>query len=143
MLENNEVSQFLMGFAETFLQDKPELAANCCVVPNIIIGEQNKCVFNSRKELENLFMDFSNALVTQGITGFLPIINQTLRLSDSLYFTNMRWQLIDSNNEVSITWATSYTLQQMEDGQLKIIITVVDDDHQQLKKLLPTELRLG
>jgi hypothetical protein len=143
MLENNEVSQFLMGFAETFLQDKPELAANCCVVPNIIIGEQNKCVFNSRKELENLFMDFSNALVMQGITGFLPIINQTLRLSDSLYFTNMRWQLIDSNNEVSITWATSYTLQQMEDGQLKIIITVVDDDHQQLKKLLPTELRLG
>jgi hypothetical protein len=143
MLENNEVSQFLMGFAETFLQDKPELAANCCVVPNIIIGEQNKCVFNSRKELENLFMDFSNALVMQGITGFLPIINQTLRLSDSLYFTNMRWQLIDSNNEVSITWATSYTLQRMEDGQLKIIITVVDDDHQQLKKLLPTELRLG
>jgi hypothetical protein len=131
-----------MDFAGTFLQDKPALAANYCVVPNIIIGEQNKRVLNSKKELENFFMGFSEVLAMQGITSFLPIINQTLRLSDSLYFTNIRWRLMDCQNEVIITWAASYTLQKSEDGQLKIIVTVVDDDHQQLKTMLPTELRL-
>ena len=125
-----------MDFAGTFLQDNPALAANYCVVPNIIIGEQNKRVLNSKKELENFF------LAMQGVTDYLPIINQTLRLSDSLYFTNIRWRLMDCHNEVIITWAASYTLQKTEDGQLKIIVTVVDDDHQQLKTLLPTELRL-
>jgi hypothetical protein len=142
ILEKDELSRFLMDFAGTFLQDKPELAANFCIVLNIIIGEQNKRVLNSKTELENFFMGFSEVLAMQGITSFLPIINQILRLSDSLYFTNIRWRLMDCHNLVIITWATSYTLQKMEDGQLKIIVTVVDDDHQQLKTMLPTELRL-
>ncbi|MEP7706301.1 hypothetical protein [Paraglaciecola sp. 25GB23A] len=142
ILEKDELSRFLMDFAGTFLQDKPALAANYCVVPNIIIGEQNKRVLNSKKELENFFMGFSEVLAMQGITSFLPIINQILRLSDSLYFTNIRWRLMDCHNEVIITWAASYTLQKTEDGQLMIIVTVVDDDHQQLKTMLPTELRL-
>jgi hypothetical protein len=142
MLEKEELSRFLMDFAGTFLQDKPELAANFCVVPNIIIGEQNKRILNSKLELEHFFMGFGEVLAMQGIASFLPIINQTLRLSDSLYFTNIRWRLMDCHNEVIITWAASYTLQKTEDGQLKIIVTVVDDDHQQLKTIIPTELRL-
>jgi hypothetical protein len=142
MMDCDELTQFLIGFADTFMNDKPDLAANCCVVPNIIIGDHSKKVFNSKHELEHLFMGFNRVLAKKGIARYHPIVNQTLRLSDSLYFTNMRWQLMDHKDDIIISWATSYTLQKMDDGQFKIIITVVDDDKKQLEQILPAEMRL-
>ena len=55
-----------------------------------------------------------------------------MRLSDTLFFSKMRWQFYDEQEQYCFGCATSYTLQKMPDEQLKIIVTVIDDDENRL-----------
>ncbi|MGO4894601.1 hypothetical protein [Flavobacterium sp. W21_SRS_FM6] len=98
-------------------------------------------MLNTEDELTQFFMSFQRKLSGLSIEQCEPIIHQTLRLSDALFFTTMRWQLLNHNNELIMSWSSSYTLQKMDDDQLKIIVTVVDDENKQLEACLPTELK--
>ena len=55
-----------------------------------------------------------------------------MRLSDTLFFSKMCWQFYDEQEQYCFGCATSYTLQKMPDEQLKIIVTVIDDDENRL-----------
>ncbi|KXI28662.1 hypothetical protein [Paraglaciecola hydrolytica] len=141
-LESVDVQQFLTNFAETFNNNKPELAATFCLLPSIIIGDHNKTVLNSQKALQAIFSRFIRRLHAKGIVNFVPEVNQTMRLSDSLLFTNIRWQLFDKEGQLQVNGSSSYTMQLMPDQQLKIIITVIDDEEKQLEKMFPLSKRL-
>jgi hypothetical protein len=71
-----------------------------------------------------MFLKFKQA----GIKTFVPSLQQTMRLSDTLFFSKMRWKFYNAQQQLCFGCATSYTLQKMPDNQLKIIVAVIDDD---------------
>ncbi|WP_340680646.1 hypothetical protein [Paraglaciecola sp.] len=141
-LESVDVQQFLNDFAEALNGNELEQAARFSLFPSIIMGDHNKSVFNSRRELEAIFRRFIVGLNANGIVKLVPQVKQTMRLSDSLLFSNIRWQLLAQDGQLRLSASSSYTIQKMPDQQLKIIITVIDDEEKQLMKIFPLSKRL-
>lgn len=136
MPESVAVQRFLAEFADTFNQQQTNLATEFCSLPSIIIDDNSKKILNDRHELVAWFEGFFARFNAAGITRFQPIVKRTMRLSDTLLFSNARWQLFDENEQLAVSIASSFTLQKMLDGAYKIMITVIDDEKQQLHHYL-------
>jgi hypothetical protein len=141
-LESVDVQQFLEDFAEKFNSNRPAHAAQFCLFPSISIGDHNKTVFNSQRQLEGIFSRFITGLNVSSIVKLVHQVKQTMRLSDSLFLTNIRWQLFAQAEQHRVSGSSSYTIQKMPDQQLKIIITVIDDEDKQLEKIFPLSKKL-
>lgn len=139
MEEFDHVAPFLNRFAEAVMNNQLDVAINYCVIPNIIVGGKFERVINSIEELSSVFAKLNGALVNKNVSHVVPIIKQVMCLSDSVFFTNIRWQLMNQHKDIIASWASSYTLKKMEDGEFKIIVTVVDDDNKQLEQILLTD----
>ena len=123
---------FLDMYAKALNTFDPKNIASFCLPPTIVMNDKGKKVINSEEELEQafsrMFVKFSQA----GIKTFVPKLQQTMRLSDTLFFSKMRWQFFDEQGQLCFGCSTSYTLQKMPDKQLKIIVAVIDDDENKL-----------
>jgi hypothetical protein len=100
--------------------------------PTIIMNDKSKKVMNSEEELEQASSQMFAKLSQAGMKKFVPKLQQTVRLSDTLFFSKMRWQFYDDKDQLCFGCTTSYTLQKMPDKQLKIIVAVIDDDENKL-----------
>lgn len=136
MPESVAVQRFLAEFADTFNQQQSNLATEFCSLPSIIIDDHNKKILNDRSELMLWFERIFARVNAAGITRLEPTVNRIMRLSDTLIFTNARWQLFDENQQPAVSIASSFTLQKMLNGAFKIMITVIDDENQQLHHYL-------
>ena len=123
---------FLEIYAKALNTFDPKKVASFCLPPTIVMNDKNKKVMASEAEIEQavsrMFAKFNQA----GIKKFEPKLQQTMRLSDTLFFSKMRWQFYDTHEQLRFGCATSYTLQIMPDKQLKIIVAVIDDDENKL-----------
>ncbi|MFQ3190012.1 MAG: hypothetical protein ACI936_001140 [Paraglaciecola sp.] len=123
---------FLDIYAKALNTFDSKKVASFCIPPTIIMNDKSKRVITNEEELEHtlsqMFANFNQA----GIRKFVPKLQQTMRLSDSLFFSKMRWQFLDEKDQLCFSCATSYTLQKMPDKQLKIIVAVIDDDENKL-----------
>tara|TARA_R110002111_G_scaffold131120_1_gene196093 strand:- start:205 stop:621 length:417 start_codon:yes stop_codon:yes gene_type:complete len=123
---------FLEIYAKALNTFDPKKVASFCLPPTIVMNDKNKKVIASEAEIEQavsrMFAKFNQA----GIKTFVPKLQQTMRLSDTLFFSKMRWQFYDTHEQLCFGCATSYTLQIMPDKQLKIIVAVIDDDENKL-----------
>lgn len=129
--------QFIDQYAETLSKGSAELAAGFHLVPSVFMGDHSKQVLQNKNELEKILTSILSRCTEAGIVLYQAEVNQTMRLSDSLFFTTMRWNLYDADNQLRISFTASYTMQELEDGNLKIIVTVVDDDKKQLEGIFP------
>jgi hypothetical protein len=127
---------FLENFAKALNSFDPKLVASFHLPPTIIMNDKNKKVLASEAELDQTFSLMFAKFKEAGIERFEPKLQQTLRLSDSLFFSKMRWKLYDGNDQLCFGCATSYTLQKMPDNILKIIVSVIDDDEHRLADIL-------
>ncbi|WP_339723607.1 hypothetical protein [uncultured Paraglaciecola sp.] len=110
--------------------------ASFCLPPTIIMTDNSKKVMVSEEELEVGISRMITKFKLAGIHSFVPKLQQTMRLSDSLFFSKMRWQFYDASQQLCFSCATSYTLQKMPDKHLKIIVAVIDDDENKLAEVL-------
>lgn len=133
MLSNTEA--FLKRYAQAFEQNDAALAASYCLLPTVIMSDESKIVFDKFDDLTCTFQRLIDILNNAGVVKLLPQISQTIRLSATLMFINMRWQFYDKNNDLCFTCAASYTLQKKDNDDLKIIVTVIDDNENALEKL--------
>jgi hypothetical protein len=125
---------------ETFLDDyakalnifDPKNIGNFFLSPTIIMNDKSKKVMNSEEELEQASSRMFAKLSQVGIKKFVPKLQQTVRLADTLFFSKMRWQFYDDKDQLCFGCTTSYNLQKMPDKQLKIIMAVIDDDENKL-----------
>jgi hypothetical protein len=128
---------------ETFLDDyakalnifDPKNIGNFFLSPTIIMNDKSKKVMNSEEELEQASSRMFAKLSQVGIKKFVPKLQQTVRLADTLFFSKMRWQFYDDKDQLCFGCTTSYNLQKMPDKQLKIIVAVIDDDENKLANI--------
>jgi hypothetical protein len=132
--------QFLEVYAKALNTFEPKKIASFCLPPTVIMDDYGKKVMNSELELQAAFEGMFDKLKQAGISKFVPELHQTMRLSDTLFFSKMRWQFFNQQDQLQFSCATSYTLQRMPDKQLKIIVAVIDDDEHQLATIFtPSE----
>jgi hypothetical protein len=125
-------TSFLDIYAKALNSFDPKKIASFCLPPTIIMTDNSKKVMASEAELEHAISRTVAQFKLAGIKTFVPKLQQTMRLSDSLFFSKMRWQFYDAHERLCFSCATSYTLQKMPDKQLKIIVAVIDDDENKL-----------
>jgi hypothetical protein len=115
--------RFLDIYANALNTFDPKQAAGFCLPPTIIMNDKNKRVMTSDEELEHGFSRMFTNFSQLGIKKFVPKLQQTMRLSDSLFFSKMRWQFYDEHE------------QKMLDNRFKIIVAVIDDDEHKLANI--------
>jgi hypothetical protein len=115
----------------------PKKVVSFYLPPTIIMSDKSKKVITSDEKLEHTFSRVFTKLKQAGIKKFVPKLQQNMRLSGSLFFSKMRWQFYDEQYGLCFGCASSYNLQKMPDKQLKIIVTVIDDDENKLTDTFP------
>ncbi|PKH00548.1 hypothetical protein [Paraglaciecola sp. MB-3u-78] len=132
-----DLEYFLDIYAKALNTFDPKKVASFCLTPTIIMSDKSKKVITSELELEHAISQMFANFKQSGIKTFTPKLQQTMRLSDSLFFSKMRWQFFNEQDQLCFGCATSYTLQKMPDKQLKIIVAVIDDDENKLETISP------
>lgn len=123
---------FLDIYAKALNSFDAKKVASFCLPPTIFMNDQRKKVMVTKEELEQTFSRMFENFNLAGIKTCMPKLQQTMRLSDSLFFSKMRWQFYDAQEQLCFGCAMSYTLQKMSDDTLKIIVVVIDDDEKKL-----------
>ncbi|MFT6777945.1 MAG: hypothetical protein ACJAV1_001871 [Paraglaciecola sp.] len=126
---------FLDDYAKALNTFDPKNIGNFFLSPTIIMNDKSKKVMNSEEELEQASSRMFAKLSQVGIKKFVPKLQQTVRLSNTLFFSKMRWQFYDDKDQLCFGCTTSYNLQKMPDKQLKIIVAVIDDDENKLANI--------
>ena len=128
---------FLDSYAQALNTFDAKLAAEFYLPPTIIMNDHGKKVMTTEAEVQESFERTLGQLQQVGVTKLVPKLNQTIRLSDSLYFSKTQWQFFDKQDNLLFGCATSFTLQMMPDKNLRIIVVVVDDTENALSKIFP------
>ncbi|GAC25486.1 MAG: hypothetical protein CL579_14525 [Alteromonadaceae bacterium] len=124
--------KFLQDYAHALDRRDEERLIDFCLLPTVVMNDHDKRVFIHGEDLAKSCHVMVKRLQEAEIVYHKPNLTQAIRLSDSLHFLKMRWQFLDKDKQVIFTCATSYTLQQVKDGSLKIIVAVVDDDRKSI-----------
>ena len=120
--------QFVSEYAEALTSFDVKKVAGLYLLPTIIMSDQGKTVMTTEKELTVTLTQMLDYFKKAGVMKFVPTLQQTMRLSDTLFFSKLHWQFFDENNKLCFGYSTSYTLQKMPDGKLQIIVMVIDDE---------------
>jgi hypothetical protein len=129
---------FLDVYAKVLYSFDPKRVASFCLRPTIIMNDKGKKVINTEEELEKFIHRIFEKLNQAGIKTFVPKLQQILRLSGTLFFSKMRWQFFDEQEQLCFGCSTSYTFQKMSEHQLKIIVAIIDNDENKLADILPS-----
>jgi hypothetical protein len=127
--------RFLDIYAKALNTFDPKKIASYCLPPTITMNDSIKKVMANEDELEQAISYMMTKFSHAGVKTFVPRLQQTMRLSDTLFFSKIRWQFYDAKEQLCFGCSTSYTLQKMPDKQLKIIVAVIDDDENKLTEI--------
>ena len=118
---------FLDNYAKAFNSFDPKIIASFYFPATIIMNDKRKKVMTCEGELERTLSQMLAKFTQVVIKRFVLKLQQTMRLSDTLFFSKMRWEFYTEQQQLCFGCATSYTLQKMPDNQLKMIVAVIDD----------------
>lgn len=126
---------FFNHYAEAYDAMDAEKVAESYFIPSVVMSDSQKLVFTKAKDIANHIQGLMDKLAMLNVKYFEPEVCQTMRLSENIMFTNVKWTFKNDKEEKVITCFVSYTLQ-LEGDSLKIIVSVIDDEERELGKLL-------
>ena len=129
-------TDFFQRFALCFDAFDPEQASEFYHLPAVIMNDTDKYVFSRQDELVARIDTLMQSLKQVGVVNHQVEVSQTMRLSDNILFSNVKWRFYDAQQDKVFSCVTSYTLQRDESDKLKIIVAVIDDEEKQLAEML-------
>lgn len=127
--------EFFDDHAKGYYDNSAMSVAEHFFVPSVIMSNETKNVFTSIDAVAKQIQEFMNKLVSLGVEHFEPEVCQTMKLSENILFSNVKWVYKDDAGQEVLHCFVSYTLQS-ENDSLKIIVSVIDDQQRELAKLL-------
>lgn len=124
----SQTEAFFKQYAETLDRHVAGELANHHLLPCVFVLDEQKKIVHDREEVELMNSRLIQALKSKGVVSHTPQVNQAIRLSDKILFSTVRWQFRDEEDKVQMTIHCSYTLQQLDETELKIIVEVIDDE---------------
>ena len=126
---------FFNAYADAYESYSPEAVAMLYFTPSVVVSDDRKMVFTSNDELIEHIRSLMNRLQAVGVAHCVPEVCQTMRLAEHILFSNVNWSFTDDEGQHVFSSFVSYTLQ-VEDDNLKVIVSVIDDEERELTKLL-------
>ncbi|MCV2885614.1 hypothetical protein OE749_13015 [Aestuariibacter sp. AA17] len=108
-------------------------------LPSVFVLNDIKRVASTSEDIDEVNQGFLQALSQKEVSHCEALVNQAIRLSDSVLFASVRWQFKDVGNRLLITSYCSYTMQVVDEQTLKIIVAVIDDQENALTGLMTKE----
>lgn len=128
--------EFFKEYANCFAVNDAQQASNFYFLPTVIMNDTEKSVFSQKAELVQRISNLMDSLTQVGVVHYIAEVCQTMRLSDNILFSNVKWRFHDAQDKKVFGCFTSYTLQKQDNGELRIIVSVIDDEEKELAKLL-------
>lgn len=132
----SQSEQFFINYAHSIAANDPNSMAEHHLLPTVFVTDNIKQVCNQLSAVEKINQRLLDGLNSKEVSISVPQINQAMRLSDSILFCTVKWQFLNQNEETCFSATCSYTLQSDKNGQLKIIVSVLDDDDKILCEFL-------
>lgn len=132
---SSQTESFFQQYASAFNQGCSKSLAQLFQTPSVIMSDEAKTVFSSGQEIAVAVDALMTKFKKAGISTHQPKISQIIRLSDTIMFVNVIWQMLDAAEKLVFSCSSSYTLQQVN-KELKIIVSVNDDGDKALASLL-------
>lgn len=132
----DRIEQFFKGYATTLDQGLLVQLSDFSGKSLVFVTDDTKQICHSDAEIINVHETILKALQAGSVTKHVPKIIQSMRLSESVLFVKVRWDLYDQNEKLLFSCYCSYTLQTDEETLFKILVIVLDDEQKQLSKLI-------
>ncbi|GAC13952.1 hypothetical protein [Aliiglaciecola lipolytica] len=132
----DRIEQFFKGYATTLDQGLLVQLSDFSGKSLVFVTDDTKQICHSDAEIINVHETILKALQAGSVTKHVPKIIQSMRLSESVLFVKVRWDLYDQNEKLLFSCYCSYTLQTDEETLFKILVIVLDDEQKQLSELI-------
>ncbi len=132
----SQTEMFFKHYAECMDAGDAVAMSQLHLVPSIIVSDDKKQVCATSEDVQQYNQQLLSSLKKVGVTQHVVLVNQAMRLSDTILFSNVRWQFKDDQQQTLITCYCSYTLQVIDPDTLRVIVAVVDDEDKAISKLL-------
>lgn len=132
---SNTLERFIQEYAAALENKDVAHLTACCSRPTVFVSDEKKRVCNSSTDLDEANQHFLSLLNNGGVARLEPKILQSMRLSDAFQFVSVRWTFYDAQQQMLFYCNCSYTLQTTLNGELKIVVVVLDDEQSILQQL--------
>ena len=130
-----DTQAFFERYAEAYEKYDPKAVAELYFIPAVIMSDDSKDVFTTNADVTMYVERLMDKLRLIGAAKFNPDVCQTMRLSENILFSNVKWDFSTEDNQLIFSCFVSYTLQSI-DGELKVVVTVMDDEEREIAKVL-------
>ena len=124
----SQTEDFFENYAETLALHDAKALSKHHLLPCVFMLDDDKRIIHEPEEMIRLNKSYIEALEALNVVKHKALVNQAIRLSDNILFANVRWQFKDKDDKTVYSGQCSYTLQQVENDELKIIVEVIDDE---------------
>lgn len=131
----SSTQQFFDNYAALLDAGDADGVAAAYFVPTVVMNDDAKRVLTRREDIAAYIDEFRSQLVSAGVSHSKAEVCQTMRLSENIMFSNVKWTFMNSERQKVFSCFISYTLQ-LESESLKIIVSVIDDEERELAKHL-------
>ncbi|BDX07472.1 hypothetical protein [Planctobacterium marinum] len=128
---------FFDDYARAYEQYDARAVADMYFVPAVIMSDERKNVYTTPEAIAEVIDDLMDRLQSIGAALCEAEVCQTMRLSENIMFSNVKWTFKNVQEQKLFSCFVSYTLQS-EGESLKIIVSVIDDEERELERLLFT-----
>lgn len=127
--------QFFDDYARAYEMYDAQAVAQMYFVPSVIMSDETKNVYTSHEAIAEVIDELMDKLQSVGAVLCEGEVCQTMRLSENIMFSNVKWTFKDAQQQKLFSCFVSYTLQSVGES-LKIIVSVIDDEERELERLL-------
>lgn len=126
---------FFDQYAAAYQSYDADAVADMYFLPAVLMSDDAKSVYTSHDAIVVVIEELMQKFQALGVMEFEAEVCQAMKLSENIMFCNVKWNFRNITNEVVFSCFVSYTMQS-DNEQLKIIVSVTDDEERELDRLL-------
>ncbi|TDF38455.1 hypothetical protein EYS14_12325 [Alteromonadaceae bacterium M269] len=134
-----DTQQFFAAFAEAYNEKDAELIAANYRQPCVMMSDDKKDVYSTEAEITYYAEQLLQRFAEVGAVGHAASVMHCLRMSESVLFTQVRWEASDAEGTRLFGCCVSYTIQVDAEGGLKIMMSLLDEEDKALSELKSNE----
>jgi hypothetical protein len=97
-------------------------------IPSIFVNEGDKRICANKDEVRQQVESVIEKAAFLKAESFQCDLVQTIRLSEKIFFVQVKWLWNDAQNNEALRRITSYTLQEVEPDEFDVVVSVTDEN---------------
>lgn len=132
---HQKVTDFFKHYAVAMQDRQLKLLKSIYRLPFIIVHDEPERVISFDEELESNLKKVLDSFDQREISNIDVMVKKAIHLSNDVHFANVNWTFKNQQDEVQLTYNTSYMLSIIEDN-IKVMTVIIDDENDTYLQLL-------